>query len=38
MNSYQRQAYLNWLHDPAIQNYFNTHLEAVGEAAQMARR
>jgi len=38
MNSYQRQAYLNWLHDPAIQNYFDTHLDAVEKAAQMARR
>ena len=36
MNSYQRQAYLNWLHDPAIQNYLNQRTKAIQVAVRLA--
>ncbi len=36
MNSYQRQAYLNWLHDPAVQNYLAERTQALETAVRRA--
>jgi hypothetical protein len=36
MNNLQRQAYLNWLHDPAVQSYLDDKLSAVEEARKRA--
>ena len=36
MNPYQRQAYLNWLLDPAVQNFLGTRIDALKVAAGLA--
>jgi len=38
MNHLQREAYLNWLGDPAVQSYLDQNIEAVGKARERAPR
>jgi hypothetical protein len=36
MNSLQREAYLNWLKDPAVQKQLDKEIKAIGQAADRA--
>lgn len=36
MNSYQQRAYLNWLHDPAMQSYLDGQNDAIHKARENA--